>query len=386
MADLLRDLFYYSPDKIYTHEHFNTMWEYDKQKLLETICFLRSPRKLGRGEKNIYHQFLVWLSYNHITELVQVIEYIPNIGYWKDLLVLMGTPAEGLAIALLATQLMRDHYNLNFGNPMISLAAKWAPNEKSAIDRDYGVYGKIATFLGVTRKQLRTEFLVPLRRQLEITEQIISDKKWNTIDYHKVPKLAMQRYRKKFQRRDFTRFTNYQLSTFSPNKSHSLHKIDSKLNFSDTIIAIDISGSMAGLPRDISSSLWTTTHKWIPFDLYAENNNSPIVFLQDPSSYRGYGFSLSDCLQVSNVNHIIIISTHILLESEIPFLEKTHITYWCIENRFPLIYDYPNLTLIRGYHKSIFYALQNKQIISREIFCKNSLSTFASQTSLPALK
>lgn len=231
MSELLCNLFYYSsknndmiskihdlnidyPDE-FTDDMFEEMWTHDKNQFIIILFYLRSHRKqsnkiVGPGNKTIFYHALLWMSYTKLSELLIIIPYIPDCGYWKDLLILMGTPAEIHVIRFFGTQLMRDYESYNKTvSGFISLAAKWTPNEGSSSDKKYNTNRKIATFLNVSRKILRTQYLVPLRKYLSITEQLITDKNWSAINYQTVPKLSLKTHSEIFLKNDNTRFTSY---------------------------------------------------------------------------------------------------------------------------------------------------------------------------------
>jgi hypothetical protein len=224
---------------------FEEMWNFDKNQFILILFYLRRHRNYsnqkiktsdtsnhnnstvsnncekskfirGRGERKIFYQALIWMSFHHLLELELIIPYIPDCGYWKDLLILMGTPAENAIIKLFGTQLLKDYESFNQPIPgFISLAAKWTPNEKSSSDIKYGTNGKIAKFIGVSRKIFRIKYLVPLRKYLLVTEQLITDKKWNIINYNYVPRLSLKLHSNSFHKNDNTRFIEHL------NKSHT---------------------------------------------------------------------------------------------------------------------------------------------------------------------
>jgi hypothetical protein len=135
---------------------------------------------VGRGERKIFHQVIIWMSHHKLPELIRILPHIPNYGYWKDLLVLMGTPAETDVVKLFGDQLIRDYISYHSHIPgLISMAAKWTPNERSSSDIRHNTYGKIARHMKVSRKILRKQYLVPLRQYLPVTEQMVSAKQWS---------------------------------------------------------------------------------------------------------------------------------------------------------------------------------------------------------------
>ena len=132
-------------------------------------------------------------------------EQIPYYGSWKDLLMCcVGTEFEEPALVLMAGQLKQD---LKADRP--SLCAKYAPSEGGAFDRKYGLADKLARHLHVSPMNYRKTYLVPLRKRLNIVEQAMCAKQWETINYETVPSIAGKNYKKAFKRHDEIRYSEY---------------------------------------------------------------------------------------------------------------------------------------------------------------------------------
>ncbi|ORY73605.1 hypothetical protein BCR35DRAFT_281512 [Leucosporidium creatinivorum] len=105
----------------------------------------------------------------------------------------------------------------------ISLAAKWAPTEGNSDDKQTRIASSIAEYLtplSVDRSSsslvrslsiYRTKYLAPLRNHLDIVERHMSGGNWSSINYSRVPSLAMNRNKKHFSKHDKEGFTKYLL-------------------------------------------------------------------------------------------------------------------------------------------------------------------------------
>ncbi|XP_042514788.1 uncharacterized protein LOC122089265 [Macadamia integrifolia] len=109
----------------------------------------------------------------------------------------------------------------------ISLAAKWCPSLDSSFDRSillcesiarrvfpresYPEYEGIeeAHYAYQIRDRLRKDYLVPLRKALELPEVYMSANLWNSLPYNRVASVAMKSYKKHFQKHDKERFQEY---------------------------------------------------------------------------------------------------------------------------------------------------------------------------------
>ncbi|KAH7856956.1 hypothetical protein Vadar_007311 [Vaccinium darrowii] len=184
----------------------------------------------------------------------------------------------------------------------ISLAAKWCPSLDSSYDRATLMCERIArkvfprevyieyqdveeAHYGYrVRDRLRKEVLVPLHKALEIPEVYICANKWDNLPYKRVPSVAMKLYKKLFYKHDEERFKEY-LEKVRSGKStiaagallpHEIIKslddetgpevaelqwkrmvddIAKKGKLTNCMAICDVSGSMEGIPMEVSVAL-----------------------------------------------------------------------------------------------------------------------------------
>ncbi|KAL5100057.1 hypothetical protein RYX36_004384 [Vicia faba] len=181
----------------------------------------------------------------------------------------------------------------------ISLAAKWCPSVDSSFDKSTLLCESIAKrifpreeYEGVeeahyayrVRDRLRKDVLVPLRKVLELPEVFIGANQWNLLPYNRVASVAMKFYKEKFLKHDKERFEKY-LEDVKAGKTtiaagallpheiiESLEDGDGgevaelqwkrivddllkKGKMSNCIAVCDVSGSMSGIPMDVSVAL-----------------------------------------------------------------------------------------------------------------------------------
>jgi hypothetical protein len=472
-ASLLSELFYYSAKTRYTEEMFEQMWNYDKNLFIRTVFYLRQHRSyvrnstvqtikengsttddipvlnlliqnsdpmptiptlkqtlrkvVGRGERKIFYQVIRWMSYHKLPELINLLPYIPDYGYWKDLLILLGTPAETHVINMFATQLIMDYQSFHRPVPgLISMAAKWTPNEGSSYDRNYGAFGKIAQVINISRKALRKYYLVPLRRYLSVTEQIVAEKRWIAINYNMVPQRSLQLHGKIFETHDSERYFEYinRSSTEYFKKLQLPPLVSSILNIegeqisalncsaekspsedrSNSIYGIDISGSMTGFPITLAACMCIESgnQSWIPFLFEADTDGQEKLLGISGQTYvdqinnilatqidNTVGMNLEICIKLTrltNKRHLIIISNTLLDISEIPPLdENIHLTYWSINTNPITIQDYLHCTIIEGYDLNIYLELREGNILSRDSYKNIIMETTLRNNMLPLI-
>lgn len=428
MAELLTELFYYEKGITkYDADIFDKIWNYDHKKLIYVIFYLRKNRKYGeseeiefngRGQKRIFWDFLIWMSNNKLTYLIKILPHVPDYGYWKDLLVLMDTPAESLVIKLFADQLIKDYTSYrSIPQGLISLASKWTPNERSSYDIKYRTFGKIARSMGITNKTLRKEYLVPLRKYLNITEQLITDKQWKDIDYNRVPRLCMEKFRNVFLLNDHERFTNFEknkpkylgknirlpksvnlaISKKSPISNISYETFIKQEN---TLIAIDISKSMVNLESMLAISLCSEmagVQSWLPYNIYGGDGNKIISYNLNKKNYlHRYvdiknvidkihhgddicGMNIEECVRCAysmGKRNLIILSNMSVDISEISKFSGNdlNLTYWCISDENVVIEessDGKNTTcIIEGYNGEIYEKIVECRQVTKKSYMK----------------
>ncbi|XP_060178714.1 uncharacterized protein LOC132608931 [Lycium barbarum] len=202
------------------------------------------------------------------------------------------------------TELLRaDLEKLNSGKVNeISLAAKWCPTVDSSYDKatlmcesiakkifpreSYSEYDGVEEvhYAYRVRNRLRKEVLVPLHKALELPEVYMSANKWNSLPYNRVASVAMKNYKELFLKHDQERFNEY-LEDVKSGKAKIAagallpHEIIGALNdgdggevaelqwkrmvddlckkgkLSDCIAVCDVSGSMSGIPMEVSVAL-----------------------------------------------------------------------------------------------------------------------------------
>lgn len=186
----------------------------------EKLTFHLRDCRGGKGERKAFEESLRWfINSGRQQFVVSHLKYIPFYGYWKDLNKLFGTAVESYVVDLYAEVLRMDMERLLRAkgqtpegqdlNVSVSLAAKWAPSEKSKTDRMFGAAKKIATRLGVNLKKYRHDFLTPLRAHIGVVEKFMCEKQWDQIKYGQVPSVCMMKHRKAFVRNDADRFAAY---------------------------------------------------------------------------------------------------------------------------------------------------------------------------------
>lgn len=308
-------------------------WKESPLDTLKLIFQMRDCRG-GKGERHQFHEAMKWLLKKDEATLLECLDHIPFYGRWKDLYVFFGTKVEDCMIEEFMVHLMLDLDSLERGKS-VSLCAKYAPSEGSAIDKKHCAVKKLCETLCISKKAYRQHYLTPLRKHLNIVERQLTDnvKDWANIDFEHVPSVAMKKYQAAFKRHQPERYTEYlqkvkageskmNVSQLHPHEiveqyfkvkdwkfpmdetnevaeaqwTEYVKNIRSKTHVGPAIAMVDVSGSMHGQPVQVAVALGL---------LLAELNegifhNKILTFSAQPQLMEIQGTSLREKIQSIN--------------------------------------------------------------------------------------
>lgn len=150
----------------------------NKELTLRVAQWARDVRE-GAGERQIFRDILKYLEKTDTEAASLVMNKVPELGRWDDLLVFTDAKLKAQAFGLIKNSLKE-------GN---GLCAKWMP-------RQGAVAAELRKFLEMSPKQYR-KTLVGLTNVVE-TKMCARD--WENIDFSKLPSLASARYRTAFHK------------------------------------------------------------------------------------------------------------------------------------------------------------------------------------------
>ena len=178
------------------------------------IIFWAGDIRQGAGERRFFKTALNWLSKNHPEDIQNNLDLIPEFSRW-DVIFDLALENQVLFSYILA--------NLNPSAKNYGLLCKWLPRKNYSTDKKKSVKGN-STTVTKTKRSLHGGLAGKLMKALNITpkqyrkmlvkgtkavEQQMCAKKWNEIDYSKVPSIAMHKYNKAWYRNDEERFKQY---------------------------------------------------------------------------------------------------------------------------------------------------------------------------------
>ena len=190
----------------------------------------------------------------------------------------MGTKAENAMFKFIRDTFYDDLDKMSKNQPISGLA-KWVKNPNSKVKETRALGRLTAKKIGLEQREFAKK-LTELRKYLDVAELKMTDKKWNEIDYSKVPSRASMIYSKAFDRNDEERYSEFKSKVKSGEseiKATTLYPYDllnkafrdgdetvdllwkALPDYIDTtknvLTVCDVSGSMFGQPIIVAISL-----------------------------------------------------------------------------------------------------------------------------------
>lgn len=168
----------------------------DEILALKCLFYLRDVRG-GQGERRFFRVCFRWLCDANKKLAVRNLNKIPMFGRWDDLIyVAAGTSCEEEAFRIIKHQLALD---VTCKTP--SLLGKWMPSENCSSSTTKAVATLLRKYLKMTHKEYR-KMLSVLRSRINVVEKLMSENRWDEIEFDKIPSKAGLMYRNAFAHRD----------------------------------------------------------------------------------------------------------------------------------------------------------------------------------------
>ena len=165
---------------------------------LKCLFYIRDIRG-GQGERRFFRLCMKDLAKNNVEAAKRNLKYVPEFGRWDDLYVFEGTDLENDAFEFMKNQLALD---VECKTP--SLLAKWLKSENTSSRESRRLGNKTRIAFGMNHKQYRKTLAV-LRERINIVERLMSENRWDEIEFDKIPSRAGMIYKNAFARHDLER-------------------------------------------------------------------------------------------------------------------------------------------------------------------------------------
>ena len=165
---------------------------------LKCLFYIRDVRG-GQGERRFFRVVMKDLASWDTAAARRNLRYVPEFGRWDDLYVFVGTPLENDAFNFMKEQLALD---VECKTP--SLLAKWLKSENTSSAESRKLANITRQHFGMNHKQYRKTLSV-LRNRINIVERLMSENRWDEIEFDKIPSKASMIYKNAFARHDLER-------------------------------------------------------------------------------------------------------------------------------------------------------------------------------------
>ena len=166
---------------------FECALDENKELAMKCLFWIRDVRG-GAGERHFFRVCMKWLAETYPDWAREVMIHIPNFGRFDDLYCFVDTPLQQEALALIGKYLYID---VNETFP--SLCAKWAKSCNASSKETRRLGRLTADAMNLTYHQYQ-KMLAKIRNRLNIIERLMSDGRWDEIEFEKVPSNAGLRY------------------------------------------------------------------------------------------------------------------------------------------------------------------------------------------------
>lgn len=175
---------------------FKNALEENAELAMKCLFYIADCRG-GQGERRFFRVCYKWLANKYPEIAKKNLELIPFYRRWDDVIYsCVGTPLEADALAFIKKQLILD---MQCKTP--SLLAKWLPSENASAKETKKMGSLVRKYLNMTHKEYRLT-LSELRTRINIVEKLMSENRWDKIEFSKIPSRAGLIYKNAFARHD----------------------------------------------------------------------------------------------------------------------------------------------------------------------------------------
>lgn len=212
---------------------------------LKCLFYLRNVRG-GQGERRFFRICMKDLAKNNIEAARRNLKHIPLFGRWDDLYVFVGTPLENEMFSF-----MKEQLALDVESKTPSLLAKWLKSENTSSRESCMLGNKTRIAFGMNHKQYR-KTLAYLRKKINVLERIMSEGRWEDIEFDKIPSKAGLIYKNAFARHEIER-VKADVMTYSDFAKSADTKVNAK-----TLNPVEIANQIFSSwhPTEVERLMW----------------------------------------------------------------------------------------------------------------------------------
>ena len=201
---------------------FKNAFAADPVYAMKCLFYIRDVRG-GQGERRFFRVATKWLASNETDAMKRNLIHVPEFGRWDDLFAFIGTPLQEDALNIVKHQLALD---VQCKTP--SLLGKWMPSENTSSMKTRKTASVVRKHLGMTSKQYRKTLSI-LRARINVLERLMSEGRWDEIEFDKIPSKAGLKYKNAFARHDIERMKkNPEVKTYADFAKDTTTKVNAK--------------------------------------------------------------------------------------------------------------------------------------------------------------
>ena len=208
---------------------------------LKCLFYIRDVRG-GQGERRFFRVVMKDLAKFDTAAARRNLKFVPEFGRWDDLYVFVGTPLEADAL-----QIMKDQLALDVECKAPSLLAKWLKSENTSSVESRRLGNITREFFGMSHKQYRKTLSI-LRERINVLERLMSEGRWDEIEFDKIPSKAGMKYKNAFARHDLERAKNENVQTYADFAKDTTKTVNAKALYPYECVhqALNIMGNQQG--------------------------------------------------------------------------------------------------------------------------------------------
>ena len=184
---------------------FRAAWLSDEYLSMQLAMWLRDCRG-GSGNRSGFREVIHWIANSHPEWMKANLHLIHEVGRWDDLISLIDTPCEEIAISAWANAIIAKN----------CLACKWTPRPNK---KNSEVFHKLRKAVGMSLPTFRKH----ISQYTNVVETRMCNQEWDQINYNHVPSLAMARNTNAFDIHDHTRFNAWKESLSDPESGNKIN-------------------------------------------------------------------------------------------------------------------------------------------------------------------
>lgn len=188
---------------------------------LKCLFYIRDVRG-GQGERRFFRVCMHWLANADAEAARRNLIHVPEFGRWDDLYEFINTPVEKDAFAIMKHQLALD---VECKTP--SLLAKWLKSENTSSSESRALARTTRHYFNMTARQYRRTLSI-LRERINVLERLMSENRWDEIEFDKIPSRAGMIYKNAFARHDLERAKNENVQTYADFAKDTTKKVNAK--------------------------------------------------------------------------------------------------------------------------------------------------------------